>query len=100
MKSGTCPLCGEPIEAASDILCPACAHMDARIDTLVEKRPEQLRLYLVAKHNATIYREPQLSDRRTKPYNPPWGKHTPDRRVRIRRLDEAPESPKRRKSDT
>jgi hypothetical protein len=73
--------------------------MAEQIRFLIENHPEKIRYFLAEKINEIAEREKISVDRRVEKYKPPKGPHTPDRRVRIRRTRQVPNSPKRRKSD-
>jgi hypothetical protein len=73
--------------------------MAEQINFLIENHSEEARYFLGSKFNEIADRENPSTDRRKNKYRPPQGPHTPDRRVRIRRIGHAPDSPKRRKTD-
>jgi hypothetical protein len=73
--------------------------MEERLNYLIKKDKNSAEEYLGSKLNAIADQENQNSDRRRTPYKPPWGTHTPDRRVQTRRQKQQPKSPRRRKSD-
>ena len=100
MNTKYCHLCGQAIENEYADLCPECSVMAERISFLIEYHREKARFYLAQRYNETAGRNEKIFDRRKKKYSPPPGPHTPDRRVRIRRTKQLPDSPKRRKSDS
>jgi len=73
--------------------------MSERISYLIEYHSEKSKHFLTEKFNIFVEQENILFDRRKIKYNPPRGPHTPDRRVKDRRIWQAPNSPKRRKTD-
>ena len=94
-----CKLCDELVEVESAILCPKCLEMKDQINFLIEQHRENVRKFLVENYNKIIELDIKTSDRRLKQYKPPKGIHTPERRTKIRRTVQLPQSPKRRKAD-
>lgn len=99
MNPQCCRLCDQAIDVDSADLCPKCFTMAEQINFLIENHSEEARYFLGSKFNEIADRENPSTDRRKNKYRPPQGPHTPDRRVRIRRIGHAPDSPKRRKTD-
>jgi len=99
MNPQCCRLCDQAIDVDSADLCPKCFTMAEQINFLIENHSEKARYFLGNKFNEIADRENPSTDRRKNKYRPPKGPHTPDRRVRIRRIGHAPDSPKRRKTD-
>lgn len=95
-----CNLCDELVEVESAVLCPKCLEMKDQINFLIEQHRENVRKFLVENYNKIIELDIKTSDRRLKHYKPPKGIHTPERRTRIRRTVQLPQSPKRRKADS
>jgi len=73
--------------------------MEQRLNYLIKINKESVREYLNNKLNAIAIPKNQNYDRRRTQYKPPWGIHTPERRVKIRRHKQQSNSPKRRKTD-
>ena len=99
MKTISCQLCNEPVQEKEGILCVSCLQMEERLNYLIKKDTDNAKEYLGSKLNAIADQENQNYDRRKTQYKPPWGTHTPDRRVKIRRQKQQSNSPKRRKYD-
>jgi len=99
MNETLCSLCNEPVQEKQGILCEMCLRMEERLNFLIKKDKESAKEYLGSKLNAIADQENQNHDRRKTQYTPPWGTHTPDRRVKIRRKGQQSNSPRRRKSD-
>jgi len=99
MNPKICFLCEEASEAESAGLCSECYAMAERLSFLIEHHSEKARYFLDQKYNEITEGKNFVFDRRKKKYNPPPGPHTPDRRVKDRRVFQMPNSPKRRKSD-
>ena len=99
MKTISCQLCCEPVEEKQGILCEMCLRMEERLNYLIKNDKDSAKEYLGSKLNAIADQEEQNYDRRKTQYKPPWGTHTPERRVKIRRQKQQPNSPRRRKSD-
>jgi hypothetical protein len=75
--------------------------MDDRLHYILERNREGGRKYLANAFNAILGPKEKRYERRQKPYVPPIGSlsHTPDRRVKMRRIKSVRANPKRRKSD-
>ena len=99
MKTLSCELCDEPMQGTEGILCKNCLQMEERLNFLIKKDKDSAKDYLGSKLNAIADQENKNYERRKTPYAPPWGTHTPDRRVKARRKGQQPNSPRRRKSD-
>ena len=99
MKTIPCQLCNEPVQRKQGILCVSCLQMEERLNYLIKIDKDSTKEYLGSKLNAIADQEDQNNDRRKTQYKPPWGTHTPERRVKIRRQKQQPNSPRRRKSD-
>ena len=99
MTMKCCQLCDQAVEVEYADLCSECSAMAERIRFLIENHREKARFFLAQKYNETAEQGQKVFDRRQKEYKPPPGPHTPDRRVRIRRTQQMPDSPKRRKTD-
>jgi hypothetical protein len=99
MNQKFCMLCEQAVDAESTGLCSKCITMAERISFLIENHKEKARYFLDEKFKQLTDRENIVTDRRKKKYQPPQGPHTPDRRVKARRIWQASDSPKRRKSD-
>ncbi len=72
---------------------------DQGLNYLIKKDKNSAEEYLGSKLNAISDQENQRYDRRKNQYKPPWGTHTPERRVQTRRQKQQSSSPRRRKSD-
>ncbi len=99
MKTKSCELCSKPVQETRGILCEKCLQMEERLNYLIKKDKDSAKEYLGSKLNAIADQEIQNHDRRKTPYQAPWGTHTPERRVKSRRQEQQPNSPRRRKSD-
>jgi uncharacterized Zn finger protein (UPF0148 family) len=99
METISCELCGQPLQEKQGILCESCLQMEERLNYLIKKDKKSAEEYLGSKLNAIADQENQRHDRRKKQYKPPWGTHTPERRVQTRRQKQQSNSPRRRKSD-
>ena len=99
METISCELCDEPVKEKRGILCVRCLQMEERLNFLIKRDKESVKEYLGSKLNAIDDQENQNYDRRRTQYKPPWGTHTPERRVNTRRQKQQPSSPRRRKSD-
>ena len=101
MKKQRCSLCKQIIPDKKDQLCPKCRLMDDQIEHLLKSHIKVGRKYLIDKFNAIAATKDHELERRQKTYIPPRGphSHTPERRIRIRRIKTLANSPKRRKSD-
>ena len=99
MKKGLCSLCQHPVGPGSESLCEACLQMEHQINFLIANHTQAVKKYLGEKFNETADQKVLEHDRRLNPYRPPSGKHTPDRRKKIRRTENKLDGPKRRKSD-
>jgi len=80
-------------------LCETCSQMEQQINFLIANHAQAVRKYLGEKFNETADEKTRDNDRRVNMYHPPSGKHTPDRRKKIRRLEETYDNPKKRDSD-
>ena len=92
-------LCEQALDVESADLCSNCTAMAERLSYLVEYHGEKAGIFLTEKLNEITERRNRMFDRRKNQYQPPLGPHTPDRRVKNRRIRQVPNSPKRRKSD-
>ena len=99
MNPKFCFLCGQAVEDESADMCSKCFAMAERISFLIENHREKARYFLDEKYKVITDQEYIASDRRKSDYKPPPGPHTPDRRVKSRRIWQSPDSPKRRKTD-
>jgi hypothetical protein len=99
MIAKCCKLCNEAIEIESTAFCPKCLEMKNRIRFLIRHHREKVKKFLVENYNTIIELDNETFDRRVKTYQAPKGIHTPERRTRIRRTVQLPQSPKRRKTD-
>lgn len=99
MNPKSCLLCGQAVEVESADMCSKCFAMAERISFLIENHREKAQYFLDEKYKEITQGNHIVSDRRKKKYEPPQGPHTPDRRVRTRRVWQMPNSPKRRKTD-
>ncbi len=99
MKKILCSLCQNPVETEKGSLCEQCSQMEEQITYLVTNHAQTARKYLGEKFNATADKKIRDNDRRMNDYHPPSGKHTPERRIKIRRLEETCVGPKNRSSD-
>ena len=99
MKKELCSLCQRPVAPGSENLCEACLQMEHQINFLIANHTQAVRKYLGEKFNETADQKARENDRRVNPYHPPSGKHTPDRRKKIRRLEDTNDNPKKRRTD-
>ncbi len=99
MEEALCSLCRSPVKVEKESLCEQCSQMEQQIAYLIANHTQTVRKYLGEKFNETADKKTRDSDRRVNMYHPPSGKHTPDRRKKNRRLEEAYDNPKKRNSD-
>lgn len=99
MAAKVCSLCGGAITHPAWELCDQCSAMEQRLDYLIAKHREAALKFVATKFNAANDPLAQRYDRRKEPYSPPPGKHTPDRRQKIRRVVSMESGIKRRQSD-
>ncbi len=100
MKKVLCSLCQSPVKMEKENLCEQCSQMEQQINYLIANHAQIVRKYLGGKFNETADKKILDNDRRVNEYHPPSGKHTPERRKEIRRLEEKYDGPKKRCSDT
>jgi hypothetical protein len=99
MPESLCKLCHATLLKESEEICEACQKMEIRINYLIENHKETAKEYLGKKFNQASDPIMQKFERRGQKYQPPKGTHTPDRRMKIRRLKQVKNSPKKRKTD-
>jgi len=99
MKKELCSLCQRPVAPGTESLCATCLQMEHQINYLIANHTQRIRKYLGGKFNETADQKAGEKDRRVNTYHPPSGKHTPDRRKKIRRLENANDGPKKRATD-
>ncbi len=99
MKKVLCSLCQSSVKMEKEHLCEQCSQMDQQINYLIANHAQTVRKYLGEKFNETADKKIRDNDRRVNKYQPPIGKHTPERRKEIRRLKEGSDDPKKRSSD-
>jgi hypothetical protein len=99
MATNACSLCAGVIDQSSRELCDQCRAMEERLDYLLLNHREATLKFVADKFNQANDPSAQRYDRRQKPYLPPPGIHTPDRRQKIRRVAKLDIDIKRRQSD-
>lgn len=99
MKKVLCSLCQSPVKVEKESLCEQCSQMEEQINHLIANHAQTVRKYLGDKFNETTDKKTQDNERRVNEYHPPSGKHTPERRKEIRRLEEGYDGPKKRRAD-